>query len=135
MAFSESRRAFFAPALGEGFHSSLSRRLITVPQGTLPPRRRLRPRERKATAAARPSSPSRPPGCSTRGVAGGAGFATRYKSRKLFLCHCAGGKGPEYVTSGAAVRRECLRRRQLAFIGPPAPVLFHKLAEIGRAHV
>src|SRR5262249_20662162 len=28
----------------------------------------------------------------------------------------------EYVTCCAAVRRECLRRRQLAFIGPPASV-------------
>src|SRR5262245_59079146 len=27
----------------------------------------------------------------------------------------------------ATVCRECLRRRQFALIGPPAPVLFHKL--------
>jgi hypothetical protein len=28
------------------------------------------------------------------------------------------------------VRRECLRRRQFAFIGPPARVLFHKVPSL-----
>ena len=45
----------------------------------------------------------------------------------MLLCHCMSGKRSEYVTCCATVRRECLWRRQFAFIGPPAPVLFHKL--------
>src|SRR5262245_56943403 len=68
-------------------------------------RHRLRLRERKAIDAVRPSSPSRAPGRSTRGVGGDAGFATRQESREFGLCHCASGKGSEYwrVTC-AAVR-------------------------------
>src|SRR5262245_48586888 len=64
--------------------------------------------------------PPRAPGCSAA-VGGGTGFATRQESRELFLCHCASGKGSEYVKC-VSVRRECLRRRQFAFIGPPATV-------------
>src|SRR5262245_86036 len=102
----------------------------TTARGTHQPRRRLRPRKRKAIAAARPSSPSRASGCSTRAFGGGAAFAARQESRELFLCHCASRKGAEYVTCCAAVRRECLRRRQFAFIGPPAPVQFYKLPDL-----
>src|SRR5262245_17280079 len=44
------------------------------------------------------------------------------------LCHRARRKGAEYwQVTWAAVRRECLRRRQLVFIGPPASVQFYKL--------
>src|SRR5262245_62568430 len=58
-----------------------------------------------------------------------AAFAASQDSRKLLLCHCASRKRSEYVTC-ATVCRECLRRRQFAFIGPPAPVLFHELPSI-----
>jgi hypothetical protein len=56
-------------------------------------------------------------------------LAKRQVARELLFCHCASRKRSEYVTC-AAVRRECLRRRQLAFIGPPAPVLFHELPSL-----
>jgi hypothetical protein len=42
---------------------------------------------------------------------------------------CASGKGSEYVMC-AAVGRECLRRRQVAFISPPASVQFHELPSL-----
>src|SRR5262245_37854145 len=57
------------------------------------------------------------PGCRREDA---AAFAARQDSRKLLLCHCAGRKRSEDVVC-ATVRRECLRRRQFAFIGPPAP--------------
>src|SRR5262249_27040223 len=55
-----------------------------------------------------------------------AACAASQDSWELLLCHCASGKGSEYRMC-AAVRRECLRRRQFAFIRPPASLLFYKL--------
>jgi hypothetical protein len=50
----------------------------------------------------------------------------RQESWELLLCYCASRERPEYVTC-ATVCRECLRRWQLAFIGPPAAVHLYKL--------
>jgi len=107
---------------GGGGFAGLAALIIrsTTARGMHQTRRRLRPREHKAIAAARPSSPTAP------GIGDAAGFAAGQESWELLLCHCTSGKRSEYVMC-VAVRHECLRRRQFAFIDPPAPVLFHKL--------
>jgi hypothetical protein len=86
-------------------------------------------RPNRCPGSGRISSPSPAPGCSAR-ACGSAVPATRHELRELLLPHCASGKGSEYVTCCAAVRRECLRRWQLPFIGPPASVQFYELPSL-----
>jgi hypothetical protein len=104
----------------------------TTAGGTHQPRRRLRPRERKAIDAARPSSPSRAPE-DTRGVGGGAvfGIATRQVPPEPGLCRRARGKESGFwQVMWATVRRNASGGGNSPSWAPPAPVQLHELPSL-----